>query len=153
MTCFSPDCKGKDRNDLPSYTGKPPIGMRLMAISAWPLNTLLMARICPARLTLIELHITERWQTVDLEFMFFVNRLPMEVIFERPSLCLQSAWMYVISGQMGRILPFVEAAEQQLAKTDRKPEPTDDANRAFAKTLHAYLADFQNQPVALGQLA
>jgi LuxR family transcriptional regulator, maltose regulon positive regulatory protein len=98
---------------------------------------------------LIELHITERWQTVDLEFMYFVNRLPMEVIVERPSLCLQSAWVYVISGQTGRVLPFVEAAEQQLAKAGRKPEPADDANRAFAKTLRAYMADFQNLPVAL----
>lgn len=98
---------------------------------------------------LIELHITERWQTVDLEFMYFVNRLPMEVIIERPSLCLQSAWVYVISGQTGRILPFVEAAEQQLAKVGRKTEPGDDANRAFAKTLRAYLADFQNLPVPL----
>jgi len=98
---------------------------------------------------LIELHIRERWQTVDLEFMYFVNRLPMEVIVERPSLCLQSAWVYVISGQIGRILPFVEAAEQQLAKAGRKPEPGDDANRAFAKTLRAYLADFENKPVPL----
>jgi len=98
---------------------------------------------------LIELHIRERWQTVDLEFMYFVNRLPMEVIVERPSLCLQSAWVYVISGQTGRILPFVESAEQQLARAGRKPEPGDDANRAFAKALRAYLADFQNLPVSL----
>jgi len=98
---------------------------------------------------LIELHMTERWQSADLEFMLFINRLPREVIVERPSLCLQSAWMCVIRGQTGRILPFVEAAEQQLSKGDRKLEPGDDANRAFAKILRAYLADFQNQPVQL----
>lgn len=98
---------------------------------------------------LIELHITERWQTADLEFMLFVNRLPREVIVERPSLCLQSAWACVVSGQAGRILPFIEAAEQQLAKAGRKTEPGDDAHRAFAKVLRAYLADFQNQPVQL----
>ena len=57
--------------------------------------------------------------------------------------------MCVVSGQAGRILPYVEAAEQQLAKVDRKPMPGDDANRAFAKILHAYLKDFQNQPVPL----
>lgn len=98
---------------------------------------------------LIELHITESWQSADLEFMLFINRLPMEVVVERPSLCLQSAWMCVIRGQTGRILPFVEAAEQQLAKDERKLEPGDDANQAFAKILRAYLADFQNQPVQL----
>jgi LuxR family maltose regulon positive regulatory protein len=98
---------------------------------------------------LIELHMTERWQTADLEFMLFINRLPEEVIVERPSLCLQSAWLYVLRGQTGRILPFVQAAEQQLARADRKAETSDAANQAFSKILRAYLADFQNQPVQL----
>ena len=48
---------------------------------------------------LIERHITERWQTVDMDFFLTVNRLPVEVIAERPSLCLQSAWVCVITGQ------------------------------------------------------
>jgi LuxR family transcriptional regulator, maltose regulon positive regulatory protein len=98
---------------------------------------------------LIELHITERWQTVDLEFMFFVNRLPNEIVFERPSLCMQSAWACVISGQTGRVLPFLEAAERRLASPNHKAEPGDDANRAFARTLRIYLADIQNRPVQL----
>ncbi len=103
----------------------------------------------PRAADLIELHITEHWQTVDLEFMFFVNRLPMEIIIERPSLCLQSAWAYVVSGQAGRIPPFLEAAEQHLAKPGRLPLAGDAANHAFAKILRAYLRDLQNLPVQL----
>ncbi|HSL45388.1 MAG TPA: LuxR C-terminal-related transcriptional regulator [Anaerolineales bacterium] len=98
---------------------------------------------------LIELHMIERWQTADLEFMSFINRLPLEIIFERPSLCLQSAWLCVIRGQPRQILPFVQSAEQQLAKADRTPQSDDDANRAFAKILLAYMADLENKPVPL----
>jgi LuxR family transcriptional regulator, maltose regulon positive regulatory protein len=98
---------------------------------------------------LIELHVPVYWQTADLEFMSLVNRLPIEAIFKRPSLCVHSAWMCVITGQIRRILPFVEAAEQQLSALNRKPSPGDDANRAFVKILRAYLADYENRPVQI----
>ncbi len=104
---------------------------------------------------LIEQHITERWQTVDIEFFRLVNRLPFEVIAERPSLCLQSAWLCVIYGQNDRILPFVEAAERALDRFDRPTGLVSGkdaaASRAFARTLHAYLANLRNQPVALDE--
>jgi LuxR family maltose regulon positive regulatory protein len=100
---------------------------------------------------LIERHAVERWQTVDLEFIMLVNRLPQEVVNTRPSLCLQSAWNYVITGQPGRILPLVEAAERRLDEAGRLPEPSDAANRAFARTLRIYLTDLQNQPVELDE--
>ena len=100
---------------------------------------------------LIERHITERWQTVDMDFFMSVNRLPVEVIAERPSLCLQSAWAGVITGQPERVPFFLETAERQLNAPERLPEPTDAANRAFAQSLRAYLADFQNQPVVLDE--
>jgi ATP/maltotriose-dependent transcriptional regulator MalT len=64
---------------------------------------------------LIERHITERWQTVDLDFHLLLHRLPFEVIASRPALCLQLAWLSVMFGQAERILPLVEAAEQALA--------------------------------------
>ncbi len=100
---------------------------------------------------LIERHITERWQTVDMDFFLTVNRLPVEVIAERPSLCLQSAWVCVITGQTARVMDYLEAAEQRLNAPERLPEPSDAANRAFAQSLRAYLADFQNQPVVLDE--
>ncbi|HEY3343755.1 MAG TPA: AAA family ATPase, partial [Anaerolineaceae bacterium] len=104
---------------------------------------------------LLERHIAERWQTVDLEFMLSVNRLPADMIARRPTLCLQSAWVYVITGQTERILPLVEAAERCLLAADHAPAPTDPANWAFARTLRTYLTDYHNQPVelddALGQ--
>ncbi|HEX2981208.1 MAG TPA: LuxR C-terminal-related transcriptional regulator, partial [Anaerolineaceae bacterium] len=98
---------------------------------------------------LIELHITENWQTVDLDFLFFVRRLPMDVIAERPFLALQSAWVCVVSGQTGGVLPFLEMAERQLANPNRPPDRNDETNGAFAKTLRAYLADLQNEPVQI----
>ena len=98
---------------------------------------------------LIELHLTERWHTVDQEFLFLVNQLPLEVIAGRPQLCLQSAWVSVISGHAERIIPWVEHAERTLSNPDRPAEPGDLANRAFAKVLRAYRADLDNQPVEL----
>ena len=109
----------------------------------------LKAQDLPQAAALIERHAAERWQTVDLEFMLLVNRLPMEVLAQRPGLCLQSAWVHVITGQTERILPYVEAAERCLLAAGRAPEPADPANLAFARTLRRYLTDFQNQPVEL----
>lgn len=98
---------------------------------------------------LMDRYRTERWHTVDLEFFQLVNRLPLEVIAKRPSLCLQSAWLCVLFGQNTRILPLVEAAEHALDNSVQ-PETVDDAtSRAFARTLRAYITDLQNQPVAL----
>jgi LuxR family maltose regulon positive regulatory protein len=101
----------------------------------------------------IDLHITEYWQTVDLDFHLLLNRLPAEVIAERPSLCLQSAWLKVIFGQADQILPLIEAAERALDRSDRQPQPGDLANRAFARSLRMYLEDFFNRPVDLDDAA
>jgi LuxR family transcriptional regulator, maltose regulon positive regulatory protein len=98
---------------------------------------------------LIELHIPDRWQMADLEFMLFINYLPEEIVLQRPILCLQKAWMSIIRGQSRRIQPLVNAAEQQLARSDRRHEPGDSANQAFVKILRAYLLDFENQPLKL----
>jgi LuxR family maltose regulon positive regulatory protein len=100
---------------------------------------------------LIERHFAGRWQAADLDFLFLIDRLPMEVIARRPSLCLDSAGLWVLTGQYGRVLPFLEAAERCLADPDRNPEPTDAANRVFAKTLRAFLDGFQNQPVQIDE--
>ncbi len=104
---------------------------------------------------LLDLHMTERWQTVDMEFFKLVNRLPFEKIAERPSLCLQSAWLCVLFGQTDRILPFVDAAERALDESSRLPgagvDQNSAANRAFARTLRAYVADIRNQSVELDQ--
>ncbi len=100
---------------------------------------------------LIELHRADRWQKADLEFMSLVNRLPMEVIARRPSLCLQCAWVYVITGQAERVPLFLDVAEGCLAAQDRTPEPSDAANRAFARILRALLADYLNLPVDLDE--
>jgi LuxR family transcriptional regulator, maltose regulon positive regulatory protein len=100
---------------------------------------------------LIEWHITERWQTADLEFHKMINRLPFEVIAERPLLCLQNAWLFVLFGQIERILPLIEAAERALSNQDRQPARTDDASLAFARTMRAHLADYNNLPVKLDE--
>jgi LuxR family transcriptional regulator, maltose regulon positive regulatory protein len=98
---------------------------------------------------LIELHLSDHWQSADLEFMLLINRLPAEVVLDRPTLCVQSAWMCVITGQTKRILPFVAAAERKMAQVNLKSASDDDANRAFLKILRAYLADFENRSVQL----
>jgi LuxR family transcriptional regulator, maltose regulon positive regulatory protein len=99
---------------------------------------------------LIERHIMSRWETVDFDFFMQVNRLPPELVLSRPSLCLHSAWTCVILGQHQRILVLVDAAERRMSDPARPPEPSDPANRAFARSLRAYLEDFDNQPVELG---
>ena len=106
---------------------------------------------------LIDRHIAERWQTVDLDFHLLINRLPFEVIAERPSLSLQRAWLCVMFGQVDQMLPFIEAAERgltvQAGQDDGHRAANLAANRAancaFARTLRAYLLDFENQPVVL----
>jgi LuxR family maltose regulon positive regulatory protein len=98
---------------------------------------------------LVEMHFAERWQVADLDFLFLIKQLPMDVILERPSLCLDSAWLWVLAGQYRQVLPYLEAADRILTDPDRTPEPTDATNRAFAKTIRAFLDDFQNQPVKI----
>ena len=95
------------------------------------------------------MHFAERWQVADLDFLFLIKQLPMDVILERPSLCLDSAWLWVLAGQYRQVPPYVEAADRYLADPDRTPEPADAANLAFAKTIRAFLDDFQNQPVKI----
>ena len=106
-----------------SSTGAPRTGTKRTAILAWRWNTRSRPRICAHAADLIERHITERWQTVDLEFLLLVNRLPMEVLAQRPALCLQSAWLCVMIGQTERILPFVDAAERCLLDRGATREP------------------------------
>lgn len=99
---------------------------------------------------LFERHISERWQTVELEFHLLIERLPFSVVASRPALCLQNAWLCVMMGKADRMLPFVEAAEKALAE----PEHQNDAgtvNRAFARTLRTYLSDMANQPVEVNE--
>lgn len=98
----------------------------------------------------IERHITERWQTVDIEFFRLVDRLPFEVVAKRPSLCLHNAWLCVMFGQNERILPFVEAAERAIEQAG-KGDASTAANLAFARTLRAYVTDLRNQPVMLDE--
>ena len=98
---------------------------------------------------LVERHFAERWQVADLDFLFLIKQLPMDVILERPSLCLDSAWLWVLAGQYKQVSPYLEAVDRILADPDRIPEPADAANRAFAKTIRAFLNDFRNQPVKI----
>ncbi len=100
---------------------------------------------------LIERHYAERWQMADLDFLALVNRLPPESVEERPSLCLNSAWLHVLGGQAERIPPFLEAAERALANPARQPEPADAANRAFARIIRAALDALNNRAVQLDQ--
>ncbi|HSB64946.1 MAG TPA: LuxR C-terminal-related transcriptional regulator [Anaerolineales bacterium] len=96
---------------------------------------------------LIERNINERWQFADQDFLLLAKRLPMEVIAKRPSLCLLSAWVDILTGRTERIIPLIEAAEHCLLAADRIPESTDAANLAFAKIMRAYVTDNQNLPV------
>jgi LuxR family transcriptional regulator, maltose regulon positive regulatory protein len=98
---------------------------------------------------LVDRHMLERWQNADMDFLQLANRLPQAVVASRPSLGLYSAWMGVILGQTGRILPLVAAAEQALDAADDTSSPAAVSQRAFARTLRAYLADLANQPVQL----
>jgi LuxR family transcriptional regulator, maltose regulon positive regulatory protein len=98
---------------------------------------------------LVERHMLERWQNADMDFLQLASRLPQAVVASRPSLCLYSAWMGVILGQTGRILPLVTAAERALDAAGDASLPAAVSQRAFARTLRAYLADLANQPVQL----
>ncbi len=96
---------------------------------------------------LLEKHFDERWQMADVDFCYMIFQLPVEIIEKRPSLCLNSAWFYILSGQFGKVSPFLEAAERELSDTVRISEPKDTVNRAFSKTIRSFLADSRNQPV------
>jgi LuxR family maltose regulon positive regulatory protein len=111
----------------------------------------LKAQDAPRAARLVEMHFEQRWQLADLEFLFLVNQLPRKVVAERPSLCLNSAWLYVLGGQAERILPYLEAAERALADPAREPEPADPGNRAFAKIIRAALDAFNNRPVQISE--
>jgi LuxR family transcriptional regulator, maltose regulon positive regulatory protein len=97
---------------------------------------------------LIEKNMREHWEMANLDFFMFLFRLPAEIIARRPSLCLQTAWICLITGQFDRIRPLVQLAEHQLNSVDRNAEATDAANRAFARILNAYLLDYDNLTVS-----
>jgi LuxR family maltose regulon positive regulatory protein len=98
---------------------------------------------------LIEQNISEHWQISNRHFMFFVNRLPNEIIISRPALSLQKAWTCVLSSKMHEAQQFIEAADKQLSARNRFEEPGDDTNRGFVKILKAYLSDYFNYPVVM----
>jgi LuxR family maltose regulon positive regulatory protein len=81
-----------------------------------------------------------------MEFHMLIGRIPAEVVRERPGLCLQNAWLCVLTGSIAAIPPLLEAAESGLTRAVT-PEAT--VYRAFASVLRAYLRDLDNQPVAL----
>ena len=96
---------------------------------------------------LIETHFAERWQMADLDFCHLIYRIPLDVILKRPSLCLNTAWLLVLSGQFVKVSAYLEAAVDCLSDPDRTPEPMDATNRAFEITIRAFLEDSRNQPV------
>ena len=98
---------------------------------------------------LIEKFIGARWQTTDLDFFRLVNRLPAEVVAERPGLCLQSAWLCVITGRNDQVMGWVEKAEKILGS--QRDSTSRQANQGFASALRTYLADLFNQPAALDE--
>lgn len=98
---------------------------------------------------LIERYISEHWKTTNIEFHLLINRLPYKVIQQRPSLCLQRAWLNVIIGRLDQVLPDVEVAERNLNPPDMITQKTNAGLLAFARSLRAYLADLHNQPVKL----
>ena len=96
---------------------------------------------------LIEKFIGSRWRITDLDFFRLVNQLPAEVVAERPVLCLQSAWLCVITGRNDQVAGWIAQAEKNMEDTGTGEGHK--ANRAFAHALRAYLADLYNQPVRL----
>ncbi len=100
---------------------------------------------------LIEKFIGAHWRTTDLDFFKLVNQLPAEVVAERPALCLQTAWLCVITGRSDQVLGWVRQAEKKLAGAEDNANRR--ANLGFASALRAYLADLSNQPAALDEEA
>lgn len=102
---------------------------------------------------LMDRYLNIHWRDTDLEFFRSVNTLPPEVLQSRPSLCLQAAWMAVITGQVQRVLPLVESAERHLLPLQAtRPTALTRLERgqiAFARMLRAFLDDFANQTPAL----
>jgi LuxR family transcriptional regulator, maltose regulon positive regulatory protein len=109
----------------------------------------LKAQDIPRAADLLAINFGERWQAADLDFLFLINQIPYDVLKDRPELCLDSAGLWLTTGQYARIPPFLEAAEHGLTNPGRTPEPADAANMAFAQAIRAYLGDIQNQPVGV----
>ena len=96
---------------------------------------------------LIERHHVSRWAFTDAEFIRLVVELPLDVIEPRPALCLNRAWIQLISGQIN-VLPLIEMAERRLLPSGADPESLSSEQRgmlAFASTMRAYIADFGDQ--------
>jgi ATP/maltotriose-dependent transcriptional regulator MalT len=100
---------------------------------------------------LVEIHFEERWQLADMEFCSLIYRLPSDIIEQSPALCLDNAWFHILSGQFRRVPPLLKAVDKCLSDPDRRPEPVDVVNRAFARTIRAFLDDSQNKPVVIDE--
>lgn len=98
---------------------------------------------------LIDRHILARWRETDMDFFQVVNQIPPGVLHSRPSLCLHSAWMYIITGYIDRVPELVDAAERHLLPiAEARPQHLTSTARgllSFAKVVRAYLDDFANR--------
>lgn len=84
-------------------------------------------------------HSLERWALSDISFMSQVNRLPAEVIRQRPLLGILRVWTMVLSGQLQLAMPLVEAIDKALESSPPSPEVL--GMRGFTGLLRVYITD------------
>jgi len=119
------------------------------------LNHAFLAKDYERAADLIEKYSSIHWQITDLNFFLTVNQLPEEVIIKRPVLCLQKAWVGVITGQLNLTKSMLDKTKPYLDPTQvegRTQQPDQlQGLLAFSKVLFAYLEDMANNHVKLDQ--
>ncbi|WP_160317475.1 LuxR C-terminal-related transcriptional regulator [Ornatilinea apprima] len=100
---------------------------------------------------LIEKYVVTHWRVTDLTFFMAVKQLPDELLSRRPGLCLQNAWIGVITGQLDLTRRMLDMTDASLASLQQKESarlaPEERGMLAFSRVLWAYLDDMDNQHV------
>ncbi|NMC53904.1 MAG: hypothetical protein GYA48_09760 [Chloroflexi bacterium] len=100
---------------------------------------------------LIEKYVITHWRVTDLNFFMAVKQLPDELLSRRPGLCLQNAWIGVITGRLDLTRRMLEMTDASLATLQQKESARLTSEErgmlAFSRVLWAYLDDMANQHV------
>lgn len=100
---------------------------------------------------LIEKYVIRHWRVTDLSFFMAVKQLPDELLSRRPDLCLQNAWIGVITGQLDLTRRMLEMTDASLVSLQEKESgrlaPEEKGMLAFSRVLWAHLDDMANQHV------
>jgi LuxR family maltose regulon positive regulatory protein len=71
---------------------------------------------------LIERYTPTHWVAGDLGVLQMADRLPGEMLIERPKIGLYQAWYFILQGQIERALPLLFHLAESLGGADRHPD-------------------------------